>query len=410
MKKLFTVLFLLFAITAGYAVFVLPGKAQDTIETALKNLGFKEAHIEKTSIGLTSIHAQNITLDKDGFNQINSLKINLSWPDYLTHSQIKSIKIATFKVSSLSNDFTTLLAPKQEIFLEPLYDLPVDKITIKQVIWDTSTAQGAIRVEGSVIIQQQEQSKHIQASLTAAQHQLTMDSKWTGTLDKDGTLQLDGNISALNINYNPVRISRGSGWISVSANNNKKYISGQLDAGSGALFDIPTNNISLLIGKEEGYYPILFRAEASGIENVRLTMDMHLSAKPEETTFNTSLDIGNVSDFLNLLKQQKVKPDLPDPKKIEQANILLTYMPERRFSGGPIPFDIQIKEKMKESLKGTFLIYPDSLDIRGTAEAEEDMVKFLKSLLSISDQNISGNVIRLDGNLKNSLQHPNSQK
>ncbi len=77
-------------------------------------------------------------------------------------------------------------------------------------------------------------------------------------------------------------------------------------------------------------------------------------------------------------------------------NAEMSYMPEKRFAGGPLPFDVTLNE----DLSGAVLIYPDSLDVRGTINAEQNTIGYLKHLFSIPEENMAENVIRLDSNLK----------
>ena len=78
-------------------------------------------------------------------------------------------------------------------------------------------------------------------------------------------------------------------------------------------------------------------------------------------------------------------------------------MPDKRFIDGPIPFDFKIKQNLKETLKGTFLIYPDSFDIRGTAETNRSTIELIQSLGILKEENIAEETIRLDGNIKSLL-------
>ena len=54
-------------------------------------------------------------------------------------------------------------------------------------------------------------------------------------------------------------------------------------------------------------------------------------------------------------------------------------------------------------MTGTFLVYPNDMQIRGSAETDINMTNDIKSLLSLTDEQVSDNVLRLDGNLKSAV-------
>lgn len=406
MKKILIIFLFILSLPTIAGFYFLPQKIQTDIENHLKNLGFKEIIIEKTSVGLTSIHTQNIKLDKDGFSTIKSLKARLFWPSYLVKKEIESVTINELVLTSLADDIDGLLLHrKKEEDLDKFFKEPINKLTIEKIIWDIATSQGAFRLEGSLAVQDKEQQKDIRASLQATQKQLTLDSQWAGTWNANNNLQLNGTIESLKLHHSPIKIGRANGWISYNNKDNTHNISGQLDAGSGMIFNIPINDIGLVIGQEKDSFPILFRAQASGVKDATLSIDMRATPDPQQADFSASLNIADTREFLNYLKNQDIKKDIvpENYKEMGHTNIQLTYMPTRRFADGPIPFDMRIIQDSKENLKGTFLIYPDSLDIRGTAETKEEILNLLKLLLSIPDKNISENVIRLEGNLGNFL-------
>ena len=51
-------------------------------------------------------------------------------------------------------------------------------------------------------------------------------------------------------------------------------------------------------------------------------------------------------------------------------------------------------------LNGTFLIYPDSLDVRGAAQGKKEAINFFQTLFNIADEKVSNDNIRFEENLK----------
>ncbi len=91
---------------------------------------------------------------------------------------------------------------------------------------------------------------------------------------------------------------------------------------------------------------------------------------------------------------------MPSFKDIKETNITLSYLPERRFVDGPLPFDVSAQSKGKSILNGTFLIYPKDMEVRGNAQTNKKHTKDIQTLLSIPDEKVSEGTIRLDGSIK----------
>lgn len=398
MKKILFSFLILGALLIGAIYFYALPKAKQEIVERVTDLGYKDATIEDASINLGGLSIGKIGLDKDGFSYIEDISVKLFWPSYLVHRDIDLIAVGKVQIASLSENWKSLLSYQRGLDLSPLAKISAKKIDIKKIIWDTSSPQGAIRVEVEGIIEKQDNKNIIKAVVHAAQHQLTFDSQWSGEFDVDNNIELEATIDQIGINYAPLALHRGTGWFSYRQNEEAINLSGQLDSGSGKLFNVPINDINLTIGKKDDYYPILFRANASGIKNVSFATDINYSKIQEKNVFDISLNIENLATFISYLKTLKiinsnvvVKPD--------ETNVLLHYLPEKRFADGPLPFDLLVNDDTAKMLQGTFLIYPDSLDIRGTAEGKTDFLTTLQSVFKIAPEDINGDVLRINGNL-----------
>ena len=405
MKRTLLIFTFLLSLIAGTVFAVALPKAESNLENYLQTLGFEKVTIGRTSLTLTGLRAKNITLDQDGLNTIDQLQAELFWPAYLINNKIDSMIIEKLSIMSVIDDIQSLFSHKQKLKIFNIPNIPINKLNIKKIIWDIASPQGAIRLESAVLIATKNSQKQLLAFITANQHQLSFTSQWQGHFDDKNGVQLDGTFDDVRINYEPVRMSRGTGWLSYNINDEINNFSAQLDAGNGTVFGIPSKNISVLIGQEKTHRPILFRAQASGIKGVDLTADLHLSSDPEHTSFSGSLQIKNMFDFVKHFKTLNPQKNINANafKDIKQLDILVNYLNERRFSGGPLPFDIKVKRDLKPDSSGTFLIYPDSLDIRGTIESNKKLINAFQPLLGISKKHISDNTIRLEGNIKSGL-------
>jgi hypothetical protein len=274
--------------------------------------------------------------------------------------------------------------------------LKINKIDVKNIIIDLALRTKALRFEGDFHFYNNNAFK---GTLNGLQHDLSFDAVFAGTINSETQkLSLDTSMQDLKINIPPVKVARGQGWFSFTHENKKNHFGAQIDAGSGSFFNIPMTNLTLLIGQDDKGYPVLFRSGIAGLDNAKLTSDFFYTRDALSRKFNAQLYIPDHDNFVTLLKSQNLIKESKDLSTLDTQdyNVTINYMTEKRFAGGPLPFDLSLNNQ----LEGTLLIYPDSYDVRGTVETEEDLLNYLRVLFNISDKNISDNVIRLDSNLK----------
>lgn len=403
MKKLIFILVVLITLSIGITVFFALPQAKKQITTQLKNIGFPDAVIKKASLSLDGIHINEISLDQDGFNSIIGLSAEIFWPTYIFKKQIKSITIEHIKLSSVLDTPKDAIGISKNIEFSKLSDLPIHLINIKNITWDSATPKGAIRLQADTLIENNDGESNITTTISATQHQLSFSSQWKVKIKTPQEINIEGSIDQLSINYAPLNLHRGTAWLSYQRDNDEIALSAQLDGGNGKIFDVPAKNINLTIGKKNDYYPILFRAQASGIENVNFNADIHYADKIENQIFDLTLDIKNIVDFFTYLKQLNLINTSLEGFENKKTTILLNYLADKRFADGPIPFDLSIDQLDSNKVDGTFLIYPDSLDLRGTATSDPAFRNLLKSLFEISDDNITDDVIRIESNVKSWL-------
>jgi len=399
---------LLFLILIGAGIlasmhYIIVPKAINNIQDSFQNLGFKESVLEKTNFNLNGIHVEKIILDKDGFNSANNVNISLFWPTYIFKPSVKSITIDQLKISSVANSPKDILAYKYHLKTDKIKKFTAENVAIKTIIWDIATPKHALRIEGDLKLHNEEGDKVIKANLNANQHELRFQSQWFVNLKNNEVLNLEATYSNLDIHTKTLKIKRGTGWLALNSTSKKSEVTAQLDAGNGNFLGIPTSSISLVLSTENDNYPLLLRTSASGIQGVELYGDFKFSQDIKNQAFELLLKLEDPNKFVNYLKQQGTvsTTDLNKTYPTENTNIYLTYQPKNRFADGPFPFMLDIKENNESNLSGTFLIYPNNLDIRGTAQGDNKAISFLQTLFSIDDNSVSDGNIRLDGNLKN---------
>lgn len=376
-------------------LFLVPSFAQSKIETLLAETGQKKAVIGSLSVHPSYILAEDIRLDRDGFNRIDSLKTSIN----LKNFSIESIEIGTLSTSHEIKSFPSLLVSLGRF----QNTLPAGDLSIETLRSDFATPHGDIRIESSLKISAQKEGKRrIEAKVKAKQYQLGFDTKWSGFIDAEGKLHLEGEILDGRLNIGPARLARLSGWLAYSAQKDTNALSGQIDAGSGTLFNLPLQNIGLVLGGDFQNLDLLFRTGLSGVPGFAFSIDAQTS--PEKSVFESVLKISDTKNLFAYLEKRKKGKILPQAlQEYGPVSFHLSYLEERRFEGGPLPFSLSAQTKEESSLSGHLLFYPGTLEIRGSAEMEEDIAKALQDYLSIPEKNRSGGVLRLDGSIKDLL-------
>lgn len=422
-RIIFLVFICLLAAGVWGAVVTLPQITKNHVEAMLREAGFRQASVESVRISPTAFSARNITLNNDEFDRMESLNARLSWLEFfLQGKKIHSVTIKNLMLSEEMNSLSGLPFPERWLDPEAIRALPFGQLEIEGAKIDLATPHGDLRLEVKLLIRDAKDgsgNKDIQALVWAQQYQLAFVTQWTGTANP-GKLSLDADIQDGRLHFDPVHVGRAAGWVSLVIADGMAQLSGQVDAGSGAFFGVPARNISLVLSNGDNKAHAFLRAQAAGTENARLAADWTMTEG--QSDFSMSADIPHIQEFLESVRAFR-KSDKRAPEVLTEIQkpvyLSAVYLNERRFAGGPFPFDLdagvreskQTPNEKRSFLHGTFLIYPDTLDIRGSAEVQdEDMAKALQQFLSIPDEKISGTVLRLDGNLRPLSNMPENAK
>lgn len=281
---------------------------------------------------------------------------------------------------------------------------PADyRLVVKDAQFDALTSVGDLRfiLNASINPAKDDGDQSISAHLVAQQFQLGFDSKWSGKLSKDGTLEMSSEIVDGRLHFGPMRITRYNGWIVLSANQTSLSLQSQMDAGGAHLFDIPMQDLSLVTDVSAGNNTVVFRSSMAGLPGVSIMADMAISSTDQ--SFDASLKGDNLSKFLKAVSEERKNTrTLPSIlKSTEDFSLTAKYQADRRFTGGPLPFSLSFILGNDELMSGTFLIYADNMDIRGSAEGKKEIVPALRDYFDIPTERIQKNFIRLDGDIGN---------
>lgn len=403
MKKIILATLALCLILVGVIYLYALPDLEKKIISSLSSIGINDSQIQNVSLNLNGVKIEKIFLDTEKISVANNIHIQLSWPIYLIKKKIESIEVGNANIFTMTDTYQSFLKAKSTLKKITSQKTNIDTISIRNIIWNTKLPNGDLRFLSDLNITNKDNQNLIEFKLEAQQYEMSFFSQWEGVINQNNIFSLQGDIKDLKINYGPFSINRAAGWIALQAKGDKEDISGQLEAGSGSIHKIPVNNVSLTLGQANDHYPLLFRAESSGIKGISVTSDIHYSETLEKQHFETNLKIDNLEDFSKYLALQNI---IPNSTKVSMQNINVQskYTPEKRFADGPYPFDTSINSNNKNIAEGTILIYPNSLDTRGTITTKDSGLQAITSVLPISEENIIGNTIRIDSNLKSLIQ------
>lgn len=381
-----------------FALIQIPAIAKNRLSETLSEAGFKNAQIGTVSVRPSAIIAENIKLDEYGFDEIKALGADISWPVFLATGKINGLTIQGVK---LGRDSDNIGSGTRQL-IGTLLNLPDYRITLSGLILDITTDFGEIRLlaDAQVNSDNNLDERDIKAHVTAEQYQLGFDSVWQGVLKDNGQLDLTASVEGGRLNAGPLRMSRFNGWIGAAVVEGKYEWQSQMEAGSASFMDVPLQNITLVNEHKDGITNAILRSGVSGMPDVLFTGDFAKSDK--EALFTTILSGKNLGSFLDYIEEATGRKKNIRDALVEAGEFQLVtkFEAEKRFVGGPLPFSIVLTTSGIESVDGNLLFYPDTLDVRGSLEADMDMAQAMQDYFKIPPENMRQNFIRLDGDAR----------
>lgn len=383
----------------------IPAAGKEKLEALLADAGFGTPKIGSISYSMGGLQARDITLDAHGFDKIQQVDVRFSWPAFLTVGKVNDVKITGLSLSRRGNALRSLLQSP----LQKLTKMSEYRLALENTVIDLSTSVGDLRFILNAFIDppaDKTGQQKITASIAADQYQLGFNSKWAGTLAQDGTLAMSADLLDGRLHFGPLEITRFGGWITLDAGAQKFALQSQIDAGGAALFKVPMQDISLVTDVSGTASTVMFRSSMAGLTDVALTGDW--ASGEGKQSLDITLKGENMARFFERIAADR-KDDNTVPsvlKRNEPFRIQASYLADRRFAGGPLPFSLEGLSDGEKILFGNFLIYPEELDIRGSAEIDPALAKGVASFFDINADHIDRNFIRLDGDLADLLGVP----
>jgi len=421
MKKILIILVIIAALI-GLALFMTPQFIEKRTVSTLTQLGFSNVEIAKSAPSLDNakpaFHLHDVSFDGGTIDKItlSALPTAIIGASAIDEMQIHGFKATTqtaysyalirrlsklyqgFQVSKASGDIGSFLPAKRIVFDDAV-------ITYKDLQF---TLNANAR-------QDDDNNIRLGGTLESSADDLSFKAGFKAILDQTGTLSVDADVSDMNAAHSAAQITRGAGWLhgaiteDAESKTPRLSFSGQIDAGSGAVFGVPLKNVSLLVGTQGDQHTLITRAQAAGYDGAQLLIDGAYGGNSSAIDFSSKLIMDDVGAFMDHIKTIKptLSPRLSGANNLSgltQSEVRIDYKPERRFAGGPFPFTIQaMSASAYDVLDGTFLIYPSDLTIRGNAQTGAAYTDDFQVLFNIAPDKVSGTSIRLDGSLENAF-------
>lgn len=377
-----------------------PEMAKSRLQQNLAEAGFRNAQVGDISIRPSSIIAENIKLDQYGFDEIKTLDADINWPAFLSTGKIDGLTIENVK---LGRDAANLGAGAQQL-ISTLLNLPSYRIMLSRLTLDITTDFGEIRLTADATVNSDNNpaQRDIKARIRADQYQLSFDSLWQGSLNEQGELDLSATVDGGRLNAGPLRVSRFNGWIGAAAAQGKYSWQSQIEAGSATFMDVPLQNLSAVTEYKDGTSNAVFRSGISGIPDILFAADFTGAEGDAEDSFSAVLSGNNLGNFLDYIEETTGRKKIIRDTLVEAGPFEMTtlFESEKRFVGGPLPFSVALKTDGKKTMSGNLLIYPDTLDVRGSLETSADMAQALQDYFKIPATNMRQNYIRMDGDMR----------
>ncbi len=376
----------------------IPALAKNRLAQTLADAGFRNAQIGAVSVRPSSIVAENIKLDEYGFDEIKALSADINWPAFLFTGKINGLTIQGVK---LGRDSDNIGSGSRQL-AGTLLNLPDYRIILSGLTLDITTDFGEIRLQADAQVNSDNNpaERDIKARVTAEQYQLGFDSSWQGVLKNNGQLDLTASVEGGRLNAGPLRISRFNGWVGASVAEGKYEWQSQMEAGSASFMDVPLQNITLVNEYKNGLGNGIIRSGVSGMPDVLFTGDF--SRAKEESFFTAILSGKNLGNFLDYIEEATGRKKVIRDAFVEAGpfQLITKFEAEKRFVGGPLPFSVSLTTDGKTSVDGNLLFYPDTLDLRGSLEADDEMAQAMQEYFKIPPENMRQNFIRLDGDAR----------
>jgi hypothetical protein len=301
MKRIATIAALtLTALLALTFFLILPMTSQSQTKSLLRESGFTQAHIEKSSKIPGGYSLENISLDNNHFSTIENVTLHTG----------KNGKTLTIDKMVLTGDWKKRLMPEIAGWSPPgqIQDFArmLRKRKIETLILNGGQLDIALPWAGLIRLEAKGQMNllpdgaiRLQAVLWSVQKQLKAEIQVNGEFAQNGLASIDFEVVDGRVNLEPFIASRLGGWLIINktAENMPWSASAQLVAGAARLYGLVLNGLTLTTQGTLTDSTLTLQAGGKETDNLTFSADAHLR-KNEKNTLSATLRADNVADLI----------------------------------------------------------------------------------------------------------------
>ena len=393
MRRILFIIIALLVLLSALSLYLFiqaPQKIESSIETAFAGAGFSQISLGQAQKQLGLIAYKDIKLDEDGFSSIKTLTLSYSPFSMFFGGALNTIIVKDIELTGElgPNGEITIagwnqggLSPNSASALKTL-NLQIEnaKISLLSEKW------GGISLSGDAQFQPSKNKTPFQASIKAAQKQLSASAKVEGQINKDGIWNARAELEQGKFEFENFKTSRLAGLLNINGQKlQQPSMIGELQAGGLNIAGLPWKNAAITLEGEINEPKMILAAKSAGFEGLELGLTVENLHQPN--AFSGQVHIEQLSTAFDYLESQRIKlPKRGALKNLEEfSNISILFQQQN-----DLIFNIKDKTKI--------------IDIKGKvvkAEAGLHQTEFLSSPIALQgllkDKNTQGAII-LKGN------------
>ena len=387
-----TGLIILLGTAASLYLFVkAPENVENNIRSAFASAGFADVSFGASEKKLGAITYTNLKLDADAFSSIDTLIIRYSPFSLLFGGMLESITLKNVELTgelAANNEITLAGWDKNRLKLNgntlpKTLSLQIENAQLSLL----SEKWGGISLSGDFQFQPGKNKTPFQASIKAAQKQLSASAKMEGQINKDGIWNARTELEQGKFEFENFKTSRLAGLMDINGRGlQTPDIIGELQAGGLNIAGLPWKNGAITLEGKMSEPRMILAAKSAGFEGMELGLNVENLRHPD--AMSGQIHIDQLSTAFDYLESQ----DIQLPKRTTLKNL-------NEFS------DINIKFQQQGDLIFNIKNELKNIDIKGKiikADGNSYQTEFLSTPMTLQGllgkKNAQGSII-LKGNI-----------
>lgn len=273
---------------------------QSQMLAALSSYGFNDPQIGSSTFADGYAVFTDIALDPDKFSTIRAIQAATGLGGVLLQRRPREVVIDDVR---LTGSFTGETGLNVSGWTKGPLPFPAwNHVTLNGGQIDLDTSAGALRFQAKGQgIRQPDGGMKIQSLVWGVQNQIKLDTVVTGVAWPDGKWNYDIELRDGGMNFDKVKASRMSGWLSAEKTGaTVPEISGQIDAGRMNIGDLAFSDFNVAFEGPLNQHSLIAKAKVHGFEEMLATLDLkYVAGEPQ---IKAVVETASLDDLLTFLK------------------------------------------------------------------------------------------------------------